>query len=152
MALPGSKVTFIKVFKGSVPPYFEISVADDGSTVYKESTDDEQPVNYQLGEKDTGTLFALVAKIDRCGRALESGLKVANLGMKTVRCEDAAGKREVSFNYSTDADAQAIGDFFEHMRETQQHLFNLETAVRFDKLGVNKVLLQIETFVGSRTS
>lgn len=140
-----SKVTFIKVFKGSSPPYFEISVSGDGSAVYKESPTDEQPVNYQLGQKDTETLFALVAKIDRCGRSLESGLKVANLGMKTVRCEDAAGKREVSFNYSTDENGQAIGDFFERLRETQQLMFNLETAVRFDKLGVNKALLQIET-------
>ena len=80
-----------------------------------------------------------------CGRPLESGLKVANLGMKTLRCEDASGKHEVSFNYTTDENGQAIADFFERMRETQYLLFNLETAVRFDKLGVNKVLLQIET-------
>ena len=94
-----SKVTFIKVFKGSDPAYFEISVADDGTAVYKESEDDDQPVDFQLSTKDTDTLFAIVTRIDRCGRALESGLKVANLGMKTVRCEDASGKREFSFNY-----------------------------------------------------
>jgi hypothetical protein len=145
LAATASRVTFVKVFKGSNPPYYEISVSDDGSAVYKESPTDEQPVHYQLEKKDTETLFAIVTQIDRCGRPLESGLKVANLGMKTVRCEDVSGKREVSFNYSTDPGGQAIADFFERLRETQQALFNLETAVRFDKLGVNKALLQIET-------
>jgi hypothetical protein len=142
----GSQVTFIKEFKGAVPPYVEITIRDDGSAVYKESPEDDRPVDFQLSAKDTETVFTLVANIGHCGRPLESGLKVANLGAKTLRCEDASGKRELTYNYSTDPAGQAITDFFERLRESQQLMFKLETAVRFDKLGVNKVLLQIETF------
>ena len=36
-------------------------------------------------------------------------------------------------------------DWFEKITETEMHLFNLERTVRFDKLGVNKTLLQLET-------
>jgi len=94
---------------------------------------------------DAALLVSLVEKIDHCKRPLESGLKVANLGAKTLRCEDAEGKREVTFNYSTDPAGQAIGDFFEKLAETQQLMFALERTVRFDKLGVNKSLLQLES-------
>src|SRR5512138_537742 len=121
-----SKITFIKTFKGAVPEYFEISVDSNGKSVYKEDPEDLDPVDFVLSKPDTTTLFSLVDKIDHCKRPLESGLKVANLGAKTLRCEDASGKKDVTFNYSLDPAGQSIADFFERAAETQQYLFALE--------------------------
>ena len=50
----------------------------------------------------------------------------------------------MQFNYSQDVNAQALWDWFERITESEQHLVNLERTVRFDKLGVNDVLLQLQ--------
>ena len=141
----GPKVTFIKSFKGAMPPYYSVEVNRDGSGVYKEAPDDPQPVSFTLLPAATDDLFAHLKKAGNATRKLESGLKVANLGQKTIRYEDGAQKNEVSFNYSLDPEAQAVADTFEKIAETQRHIFDVERTMRFDKLGVNEALLQLET-------
>ena len=139
------KVTFTKTFKGSVPPFYLIEVTRDGSGVYKEAPDDQQPISFQLPEAATNDLFARLEKAGNGHRPLEANLKVANMGLKTIRFEDGKNRQEVSFNYSLDENAQAIADTFERISETQQHFINLERSIRFDRLGVNKIILQIES-------
>ena len=139
------RITFEKTFKGAVPPYYQIQVQRDGSCVYKEAPNDEQPVSFKVDAAAVGELFGRFEKLGNGTKPLESNLKVANMGAKVLRFEDGKDRHEVAYNYSVDPDAQAITDFFEKISETQQHFFLLERVVRFDKLGVNKVLLQIET-------
>ncbi|MBI1898706.1 MAG: hypothetical protein HYZ57_09970 [Acidobacteria bacterium] len=143
-SLPGQRVMYTKSFPGSVPAYVGIELSSDGSAVYKEAPDDEQPVKFQIPREAAGEIFALARKLDRFKRPLEANLKVANMGIKTLRWEDGAEKNEVKFNYSLDLDAKALTDWFERLTETQLHLFALERAVRFDKLGVHKAILQVE--------
>jgi hypothetical protein len=69
------------------------------------------------------------------------------MGAKTFRFEDGNVKQEAKFNYSQDEDAKVLLDWFEKMTETQMLYFELERAVRFDKLGVNRAVLQIESAV-----
>jgi hypothetical protein len=88
-------------------------------------------------------MFGLAEKLDRFKRPLESPLKVAQMGMKTFRLEDGANKSEVKFNFSEDADARALTDCFERISETGQDYFALERTVKYDKLGVNQALLQL---------
>ena len=88
-----------------------------------------------------------MSPLGKFSRPLESNLKVANMGMKTFRLEDAGKAIEQKFNYSTDETAQQLQDWFERIVETQQLHFNLERSVRFDKLGVNKALLQFQSAV-----
>jgi hypothetical protein len=136
------RIFYSKAFPGSSPPYMEITLEKDGKAVYKESPTDEAPVRFEITREEADQIFALADKLDRFGRPLESGLKVANMGKKTYRWEaDPAGKREVAYNYSTDLDAQAIQDWFERMNESVMLYLNLERAVRFDRLGANKALL-----------
>src|SRR2546430_13859644 len=92
-------------------------------------------------------MFALAEKLDRFKRPLESPLKVAQMGMKTFRFVDGANKTEVKFNFSEDADARALADWFERISETAQNYWTLERAVKYDKLGVNKALLQFEAAI-----
>jgi hypothetical protein len=138
------KVTFIKSFPGSTPAYFQVEVARDGSAVYKEAVDDPHAIAFRLPDAPTAEIFGLIEKIDYGQKPLEANLKVANMGKKTFRFEDGKRKHEVSFNYSLDESAQRLTDFFERINETQQHFINLERSVRFDRLGVNKIILQIE--------
>jgi hypothetical protein len=138
-----SRIFYSKSFPGSAPPYMEITLERDGKAVYKESPTDEVPVKFQLTKEEADQIFALAEKLDRFGREIESGLKVANMGKKTFRWEEGAKKTEVTYNYSTDLDAQALQDWFERMNETVALFLNLERAVKFDRLGVNKALLLV---------
>lgn len=138
------RLVYTKYFKGSVPEYVAITVERSGAATYQEAKDDDSPIKIQLSDSDTQTLFDLAQKLNHFQRPLESGLKVANMGTKTFAFEDGADKHSVEFNYSMDADAQALLDWFERITETEGHLVNLDRTVHFDKLGVNDVLLQLQ--------
>src|SRR5437868_5129415 len=143
-ALSGAegRLFFSKSFPGSVPEYVGITVEAEGAVEYKEAADDDRPLKLQLTTEEAAEMFALAEKLDRFKRPLESPLKVAKMGMKTFRFENGGEKTEVSFNFSEDLDARALTDWFERISETGQSYFALEHAVKYDKLGVNRALLQ----------
>jgi len=138
------RLTYSKSFPGSTPPWVEITVEKAGAGLYKEDPKDEDPLKFQLTGAESSQLFGLVDKLDHFSRPLESGLKVANMGMKTFRYEADGRSDEVKFNYSEDMDARTLSDLFERIAETERGLIELETAVRFDKLGVQQAILRIE--------
>ena len=138
-------IFYSKHFPGSVPAYVSVELNKDGSAVYKEAPDDQDPVSFKLPETENTAIFDLAEKLDRFKKPLESNLKVANMGMKTFRYENGSEKHEVKFNFSLDEDAKLLLDAFEKITETQQLLFMLERSVKFDRLGVNKTLLQVES-------
>jgi hypothetical protein len=138
------KLQYTKSFPGSVPAYVSIELQRSGEGVYKEAPEDENPVDFKIASEDTEQIFALADKLERFKRPLEANLKVANMGMKTFRFEQGSVKNEQKFNFSLDLDAQALLDWFERLTETQRLHFDLERTAKFDRLGVNKTLLQIE--------
>jgi hypothetical protein len=139
------RLTYSKSFPGSNPPWFEITIEETGSGLYKEDPKDEDPLKFQLSGAESSRIFGLAGKLDHFSRPLESGLKIANMGMKTFRYEADGHSGEVKFNYSEDPDARALNDWFERIADTEQSLVGLQTAVRFDKLGVQQALNRIET-------
>lgn len=142
---PLPRVSYSKTFPGSTPAYVEITVDRSGAGHYKEAPDDEQPLEFRLTDAETGEIFALVEKLENFRRPLESAVKVAFTGTKVFRLENGDEKTEVKFNYSEDPAARALADWFERISESSQHRINLERAARFDKLGVLKALLLLET-------
>ena len=140
----GPRLNFSKSFPGSNPPWFEITVEKNGAAQYKEDPKDEDPLKFQLTGAEGSQIFDLAGKLDHFSRKLESGLKVANMGMKTFRYEADGHVGEAKFNYSEDADARALSDAFERIGETERSLIVLDRAVRFDKLGVQDAILRIE--------
>ena len=140
------RLTFSKSFVGSVPPWEEIIVDKSGAGQYKDDPKDEDPLKFQLTEAEASQIFSLAEKLNHFSKPLESGLKVANMGMKTFRYEaDGQAKAsEVKFNYTEDPDGKALADWFERIADTERSLIRLETAVRFDKLGAQDAILRIE--------
>lgn len=138
------KLIFTKSFPGSTPPWVKIVVERDGKAVYTEAPDDPQPLSFKLTEAETKTMFGLAEKLGWFTRTIESGLPVAKMGDKTFRYEGEGKAQEQKFNYSTDLDAQALADWFERISESERYLIELERSARFDKLGVNRVILQIQ--------
>jgi len=139
------RIVYSKSFPGSMPPFVLITLERNGQGLYKEAVDDEQPLKFQMKQAEADEIYALAEKLDHFKRPLESGLKVANMGMKTFRWEEGNKPgAEVKFNYSQDLDARALLEWFEKMTETEQHFIAVERAVKFDKLGANKAILQMQ--------
>jgi hypothetical protein len=139
------QITYIKSFPKSSPAYVEITIGKDGSGIYKEAADDEAPLKFRLSEKETADIYELAAKLDHFSRPLESGLKVAFQGDKTFRWVNGGQKQEVKFNYSIVPEAQQLWDWFERVTETELRFAVLQRAARFDRLGINDALLQLQT-------
>jgi hypothetical protein len=144
LAADTASLSYTKSFPGSAPPWEQIIISQDGSGIYKETPNDENPVQFHLADAEKAQIQDLARKLDYFARPLESGLKVANMGMKTFRYDGADGIHEVKFNYSEDASARALNEIFEALADSERALIALETAVRFDKLGAQAAILQIE--------
>jgi hypothetical protein len=141
----GPRLIYSKTFPNSVPAYAQIDVQKNGDVEYREAVDDDNPLKFHLSEADTSQVFALAEKLDYFKHPLESPVKVAFMGTKMFRYENGSEKTEVKFNYSDDLTARELLDWFERMSESAQHRINLERAARFDRLGVVKALLLLES-------
>lgn len=132
-----------KRFPHSRPEYAELRIERDGRVEYRETLD-EDPLRIKLTPEETNAVFDLAEKCDRFRKPLESELKVARMGEKLFRWEDGDEKHEVKFNYTLDLTGQALLDWYEKIVESEMYLIDLERTARYDVLGVNQSLLQLE--------
>ena len=139
------RLFYSKTFPGSMPPYVQITLERTGEIEYRDAPDDDNPLKYKLTETEVAEVFGLADKLDHFKTPVESGLKVAFMGKKVFRYESGAEKHEVEFNYSEDASAKALWEWFERMTESAQHRIDLDRSAKYDKLGVFKAL----TLLGS---
>lgn len=141
-----AKLTFTKSFPGSVPAYTYVSIDHTGAVEYKESPTDSQPLRVQLRESEITPLFSMAEQLNYFRSPLESGLKVANTGKKTFRYEPESGAAsETTFNYSTDPTAQQLLERFEDIAASERAYLQLDSTMRYDKLGVNDALADVES-------
>ena len=140
VAQDAQRFFYSKSFPGSIPAYVQVTLEKNGEAVYREAPDDDLPLLFKLTDAETTEVYALVEKLDRFKRPIESGLKVAFMGTKTFRLEKGAEKTEVQFNYSEDANAKLLWEWCERMTESAQHRIALDRAAKYDKLGVVKAL------------
>jgi hypothetical protein len=138
------RIVYTKSFPGSSPAYVSITVERNGEVSYKEEADNDDPEKFQLEPNSTEVMFDLAARLDHFKHPLESGLKVANMGVKTFRWVDGDRSSEQKFNYSLDENAKALHDWFEAITETERLFSELKRAARHDKLGVHDALIHIE--------
>jgi len=138
------RITFSKSFPGSTPAFFLITVERTGAASYNESQDPDNAEKLHLEPTVTGEIFQMADRLDRFSKPLESGLKVANMGVKTLRWEAGAENSEAKFNYSTNEDTKLLTDRFEGIAECARTLLELRRAIRHDRLGVNATVLKIQ--------
>ena len=141
------RLFYSRSFPGSVPAYFEITVEPTGDSVYKEAPDDELPLKFKLSSKEVEEIFGLAAKLDYFKQPLESPLKVAFMGSKILRYENGDARNEQKYNFSEIPAAQALTDWFERMQESANRRIDLERAAKYDHLGVDKSLNQLEAAI-----
>ncbi len=143
-AADAPRITFSKSFPGSAPPFFAITVDRAGAGSYNESTDPDNAEKLTVEKQAVTEMFTLADRLDHFKKPLESGLRVANMGQKTLRWEDGADKSESKYNYSVIEDARTLGDWFEKIADSTRLLVELKRAMRHDKLGVNAAIVNIQ--------
>jgi len=139
------RITFSKSFPGSQPAFFLITVERTGAASYNESQDPDNAEKLQIEPGLAGEMFQMAERLDHFSKPLESGMKVANMGMKTLRWEGGGESRESKFNYSTNEDAKLLADRFEEIAVCAQTLLDLRRSIRHDRLGVNAAVLKIQS-------
>ncbi|MGD1212630.1 MAG: hypothetical protein ABR973_14880 [Candidatus Acidiferrales bacterium] len=143
----GATVTFRKVFKTSYPEYVEIRVSESGSATYdiRQLSDDPNPQSSEVAAPIVKRIFELAASLHNfAGVDLEMHRRIANLGQKTFRYQRGAESHSVTFNYTLDQSAAQLLNIFESLARQQTDLSDLQRTMRYDRLGVNDVLHQIE--------
>jgi hypothetical protein len=149
-AADGPRIFYSKSFPASTPAYIQVTLDKAGNGEYREAPDDDLPLKFHLPESDTRNVFELADKLDHFKHPLESPLKVAFMGTKLFRWEEGADKPEVKFNYSEDASAQVLLDWFERMAESAQRRIALERAAKYDRLGVDQALRELMSAMDNR--
>jgi hypothetical protein len=143
-AADGPRLFYSKSFPNSIPAYVEITLDKSGAVEYREAPGEDNPVKFHLKDSEVEEVYSLADKLGHFNHPVEAPVKVAFMGTKTFRWENGPEKSEVKFNYSQDPSAQALLDWFERMAESAQRNIQLERAVKYDKLGVVKALIDLQ--------
>jgi hypothetical protein len=142
-----AEITFRKVFKTSYPEFVEIKINQVGTGSYdiRQLDEDPNPQPFEVSAPLAQRIFALAAKLNNFQNVdLEVHRRLANLGAKTLLYEKGAEKHETDFNYTLDDTATQLVNIFEGLARQTTDLSDLVRTMRYDHLGVNDVLLQIE--------
>lgn len=144
-------LTFRKVFKSSTPEFVEIKIDRQGSGTYdiRQLADPPAPQPFRAGAAITAKLFSLAGALhDFDGVQLEVRRHIANLGQKTFRYEKAGETHEASFNYTANQTANELLEDFEGLSLELQYVDQLKRSMRYDPLGLNDVLLRLQSDLG----
>ena len=140
-------ITFRKVFKSSYPEFTEIKVSQSGAATYdiRQLSDASAPQPAQMDPALAARIFDLAAKLhDFDGLDLEMHHRIANLGQKTFTYQRGSESHSVTFNYTLNEPAAQLLTIFEDLARQQTDLSDLQRTMRYDRLGVNDVLQQVQ--------
>jgi hypothetical protein len=146
-ASANATVTYRKIFKSSYPEFVEIKVTESGAGTsdIRQLSDESNPRPIQIGPSIVKQIFDLAGQLHHFdGVDLEMHRRIANLGEKTFGYERGTEAHHVTFNYTLNHTAAQLLDIFEGLARQQTDLADLERTMRYDPLGVNDVIMQIE--------
>ncbi|MGB9242645.1 MAG: hypothetical protein WCC03_04775 [Candidatus Acidiferrales bacterium] len=144
----GPAIIYRKVFKSSYPEYVQIKVSQNGDATYdiRQLDEESEPVAFQINATLAQRIFDLASKLHNFqGVDLDIHRRIANLGEKTFQYTKGSETHEVKFNYTLDESATQLLNIFEGLGRQESDLSNLQRVMRYDHLGVNDALVQIET-------
>ena len=150
----GPTIIYRKVFKSSYPEYVQIKVGQNGAATYdiRQLDEESDPVAFQINAPLVQRIFDLASKLHNFqGVDLDIHRRIANLGEKTFQYTKGSEIHEVKFNYTLDDSATQLLNIFEGLARQEADLSNLQRVMRYDHLGVNDALAQIETDYNSKT-
>jgi hypothetical protein len=148
-----AQITFRKVFKTSYPEFVEIKINQAGTGTYdiRQLDEDANPQPFEVSAPLAQRIFALAAKLNNFQNVdLDVHRRLANLGAKSLVYEKGGEKHETDFNYTLDDTASQLVNIFEGLARQTTDLSDLVRTMRYDHLGVNDVMQQIERDYNSK--
>jgi hypothetical protein len=140
-------ITYRKIFKSSYPEYVEIKVSQGGAGTYdiRQLDEEADPVAFQVNASLGQRIFELAGRLHNFqGLNLDLHRRIANLGEKTFQYTRGSETHEVKFNYTLDESATQLLNIFEGLARQEADLSTLLRTMRYDRLGVNDAVMQIE--------
>src|SRR5215467_6911985 len=144
-----AKLTFRRVFKGSSPEFIEISVREDLDVAgydIRQLDEDAGASPFQVGSALRTKMFDLATELKHFqGQDLDVHRKIAYLGKKTYHWDCGGEAHEAEFNYTMNPTASQLLQIFEGLARQQEDADLISRRMKYDRLGVNDALLQIES-------
>jgi len=130
----------------------ELNSNGKGQFYFKKRNDDEIKQPVKLRTSAIETLRALFQKADFLNESRDfvSQRKVADMGSKKVRFETGSKQREVVYNYTEDRTLQEITTFFENLCQQERALFEMDLALKYDRLGIPKKLDELDSNLNAK--
>jgi hypothetical protein len=153
LSADSATLTYRRVFKGSNPEFIEIKVSEDGTASYdiRQLSEDAAPQPFELGAPVQAKLFELAGELrDFEGADLDVHRRVADLGQKIFRYEKGGQVHQTQFNFTTDHSAIQLQAIFEGLAEQFEDRDLLQQRLKYDRLGVNDALVQLELHLNQR--
>jgi hypothetical protein len=118
-----------------------------GEAKFKRREAETVTVPIQLSDPARERFLAVLAGTNYLDHpeTFESGKKIADLGAKHLTLEIDGAKREAVFNYSLRKDVTELQNFFEGLINQETLVFDVQNAIKFEKLSIPKRLERIET-------
>jgi hypothetical protein len=141
--------TYRRIFKSSVPEFIEIRIPYSGAGASFEIRQlDEDPGSspFEITPALHAKIYSLIVELGYFkGLDLDVHRKIANLGEKTFRWEKGNETYDVKFNYTLNSAATQLLQICEGLARQQELLELLQRRMKYDRLGVNDALMQLET-------
>ncbi len=140
-------LTFTKILQGSAPEYMHLRVDADGKATYdgRKLADPPNPRPLEISRATTARLFSLAESLGYFrGLTLESRHKVANMGLKTLTYETGGQVSRVEYNYTENRTADELSLLFEKISAVEEHVAQLDYALKYDHLSLPQQLRQIQ--------
>jgi hypothetical protein len=142
------KFAWHKTIHGGSIEFYGLELDDKGrgKFSFKKREEDALELDFALRPAKVESLLSCFVRADFLNETKNfvSPRKVADMGLKTIRFESGTRKREVTFNYTEDRTLQEIVDFFENLCQQEKALFEMDLALKYDRLGIPKKLDELE--------
>ena len=146
---PGGVFTYRRVFKSSSPEFIEIKInegSDQSTYEIRQLDDDPGALPFEVSSALRSKIFEMIAELSYFrGLDLDVHRKIANLGEKTFRWDRDGQTNEVRFNYTVNTAATQLLQICEGLARQQELIELLQRRMKYDRLGVNDALLQLDT-------
>ena len=132
---------------------YSIQVQADGKTHFKGTPNSSQGANsdpvqddFIMSEANRQKIFDSARNLNYFQRDCDSHLKhIAQTGAKTLMYKSSQVQGSCTYNYSQNRDVQQLTQLFQGLATTLDYGHKLAWQYRFDKLGMDQCLRELET-------
>jgi hypothetical protein len=160
-AVPQGAVRFDFDWSQGIPwQRYSIDVHSDGKTHFDgtpaadETRDtDPYPLDFKMSEANRQRIFELAQKLNYFDKDFDSHLKhIAQTGKKTLQYQSPQVQGSTTYNWSQNADVQELTRIFQGIANTIDSGRKLAFQYRFDKLGMNQRLKELQEMASSHSA